>query len=151
MLINTKYLGEMDINEDNVVEFSKGLPGFVDSKRFAMLEVEDDDKIKVLQDIDDEHVSFIIISPWDFYSDYDIDVPNEKLTSIGIDHNSVDILDIFNIVTLEEEFKDSTANLLAPIFINTKDKKGIQLILNDEKYSTKHKLFTEVEKDADTK
>ena len=50
---------------------------------------------------------------------------------------------MLTIVTLHENFKDSTSNLLAPIVINLLGKKGRQIVLNDSIYATKHRLFPE--------
>ena len=52
-------------------------------------------------------------------------------------------MEIYTIVTLSKEFKKSTSNLLAPVVINVKEKKGKQFVLNNSPYTTKHPLFKE--------
>ena len=37
-----------------------------------------------------------------------------------------------------------TANLLAPVIINTKNLKGKQIILDDKRYKTKHYILEEL-------
>ena len=70
-----------------------------------------------------------------------MDIPDEELAKIDILPNKENNFTLFNIVTLGQTFKESTANLLAPIIINLNNKKGKQFILNDQNYTTKHKLF----------
>lgn len=49
-------------------------------------------------------------------------------------------LSIFAIVTLNETLAQSTANLKAPIVINTTNNKAKQVILNDEAYAIRQPL-----------
>ena len=88
------------------------------------------------------YISFLLINPWDFFDDYEIDLPKEELLKLGIDSSAEKKPAIYNIVTLDKVFKESTSNLLAPIVINLDNKKGKQFVLNDTKYTTKHKLFS---------
>ena len=47
----------------------------------------------------------------------------------------------FGILTVKDPFDETTINLNGPIIINTKEKLGKQLVLNDGNYHTKHVLF----------
>lgn len=143
--IKTKYLGELEIKDEDVLEFPKGLPGFEDRRKFVLLGIEGNEHFTVLQDIEEEFISFLLVNPWDFYSDYDIEIKNDSLKVIGIEPDEEDSIDVYNIITLGKSLDESTCNLLAPIIINGEDKKGRQVILNDSPYMTKHKLFSEGE------
>ncbi len=141
MKIQTKYLGEVDIDRDQIISFPKGLLGFEDHREFVILGIEDNRFFKFLQDIHHEYISFLLINPWDFFQDYDIELPDDKLYKISIDPEEEEKIDIYSIVTMGDELKDSTCNLLAPIVINRRDKKGKQFVLNNSPYTTKHGLF----------
>ena len=143
MKIKTKYLGEIQINEEQIIHFPKGLLGFEDNKNFVLLDFPDNNYFKFLQDINNSHVCFLIVDPWDFYSDYEVQLSDEELLKIDIEENDKEQLLMLTIVTLHENFKDSTSNLLAPIVINLLGKKGRQIVLNDSIYATKHRLFPE--------
>lgn len=143
MQIQTKYLGEMDIQEENILTFPWGIYGFVDSKKFVVLEIPDNDHIRFLQDIDNSSIAFILITPWDFFEDYDMEITEEELAKIDIYADNKKEMTVCNIVTLGHTFRESTANLLAPIIINSSNKKGMQIILNETHYTTKHNLFKE--------
>lgn len=143
MKINTKYLGEIDIKEEDIIQFPNGLLGFEDSKEFILLSIPDNPHFKFLQDIKNRYISFLLVNPWDFFKDYDVELPDEELLKIDIDANIENSMEIYTAVTIGQSFQTSTSNLLAPIVINLSAKKGRQFILNDSIYNTKHKLFPE--------
>lgn len=139
MQINTKFLGELNINEQDIIRFPSGLMGFEDHKEFILLEIPDNPHFKVLQDINEAYIGFLVINPWDFFASYDIVIPNDELKKIEITDKKDFVL--YSIVTLGSSFDKSTANLIAPVVINTHRKTGLQYILNDGEYTTKHPLF----------
>lgn len=143
MNISTKYLGEVQIDEEQIITFPNGILGFENSKKFVLLDIPDNPIFKFLQDINNSYISFLLINPWDFFKDYDVELPDEDLLKIDIDPNAENNMAIFTVVTLGQSFQSSTSNLLAPIVINLNHKKGKQFILNDSIYTTKHKLFPE--------
>lgn len=145
MKIRTKYLGEVEIDKSQIIEFPKGILGFKDSKEFVIIDLEDTNFFSFLQDIKNEMVSFLVINPWNFFEDYDIELPDDKLENININPKGNNLMEIYNIVTLSNNFNESTANLLAPVVINLEDKKGKQFVLNNSPYTTKHSIFKEAD------
>jgi flagellar assembly factor FliW len=143
MKIKTKYLGEVEIDEDQIIHFPKGLLGFESNKEFVLLDVPENPYFKFLQDIKNSYISFLLINPWDFFKDYDVEFPDQELMNIDIKSNNKNDMAVYTVVTIGIKFQDSTSNLLAPIVINLSARKGRQFILNDSIYTTKHKLFTE--------
>lgn len=143
MIIKTKYLGELNIDEENILHFPDGLLGFESHKEFVLLDVPDNPYFKFLQDIKNDYISFLLVNPWDFFGSYDVELVDEGLLKIGLSPDAENQMAVFSIVTLGGDFKKSTSNLLAPIVINLQDRKGKQFVLNDSKYTTKHMLFPE--------
>lgn len=143
MIIQTKYLGEVEITEDQIIAFPYGILGFENNREFALLGILENPHFKFLQDIENPNIAFLLINPWDFFEDYDVELPDENLGKIGISPEEDNQIGIYNIVTLGHLFQESTANLLAPIAINLTENKGKQFILNDSPYTTRHKLFPE--------
>ncbi|HLS53172.1 MAG TPA: flagellar assembly protein FliW [Tissierellaceae bacterium] len=140
MIIKTKYLGEVEIDKEKIISFPKGILGFHNHKEFVILDIQKNNYFKFLQDIHNQYVAFLIINPWSFYKDYDIEVADEKLMDIKINPKEDNQIAVYNIVTLGSSLSNSTVNLLAPIVINIKDRLGKQFILDDSPYSTKHRL-----------
>ena len=143
MQIQTKYLGEIEISKEQILSFPNGILGFEDSREFVLLDVPDNPYFKFLQDIKNSYISFLLTNPWDFFKDYDVELPDEELLKIQINPTTENQMVIYTVVTLGQSFKDSTSNLLAPIVINLSSKEGRQFILNDSLYNTRHSLFSE--------
>ena len=56
--------------------------------------------------------------------------------------NSPDDVLIYAVLTLSgSNIRDLTANLIAPIVINARTRKGKQIVLDRSPYTTKHRLF----------
>lgn len=143
MRIKTKYFGEIEITEEMVVEFPNGLLGFAESKKFAILDVPQAPGFRFLQDTENTYVSFMMVSPWEFFPDYEAVIEDNELQAIKTEAASESDLEVYLIVTIGGSFNESTANLIAPIVINTVDRLGKQFVLHDSKYKTKHKLIPE--------
>lgn len=149
MIIKTKFLGEVEIIEENIIVFPDGILGFEDSRKFILLDIPENEIFKILQDVEREYVSFIVTDPFQFKEDYEMEVPNNELLKINI--RKKEQIAMINIVTLSDVFEKSTMNLLAPIILNTEDRTGKQYVLNNVSYSTKQPLFIEGAKQhADT-
>lgn len=141
MRIRTKFIGELDIKEEEIIEFTKGLPAFETETQFVIVPFDEGTPFFILQSIKQEDVAFIIVNPFAFYSDYQVKLPDSLIEGLEIEKESE--VAIFSIVTVQEPFTESTANLQAPVIINLKKKKGKQLVMPDSGYYTKHKLFME--------
>jgi Uncharacterized protein conserved in bacteria len=140
--IKTKYLGELEIEDENILNFPNGILGFEDSNRFVLIDFPNNSIFKFLQDVDNTNISFVLINPWDFFEDYEIDIPDKELDTIDLNPQIENTLEVYSIVTLGNNLKESTANLLAPVIINIKSKIGKQYVLTYTSYSTKHKLIS---------
>lgn len=143
MLIKTKFLGEVEIEDKNILVFPEGILGFEESRKFILLPIPGNDIFQVLQDVERDFVSFIVTDPWRFKNDYDVEVPDEELLKINIVKKEQ--IGVMGIVTLSGEFEKSTLNLLAPVIVNTEHQMGRQFVLNQAGYSTKYPLFEKKE------
>lgn len=141
MKIETKYLGKLEIEENDIISFPKGIPGFEDHMEYVLVESDEIVGFKFLQNIANKHLCFVVVNPWEFIADYEANIEDEKLSKIGIKSVEEDLLEVYNIVTVGSSLEDSTVNLLAPIVINVEARKAQQFILSDIKYTTRDKLF----------
>jgi flagellar assembly factor FliW len=143
MNLQTKFHGQVEISEEQVIHFNNGIPGFVDEKKFCILPVEDT-PLFVLQSVKSAQTAFILTDPFSFFANYEFDLPEEVTKALSI--SSDKYITVFVILTVQESFEKTTANLQAPVIINQKEKQGKQVILNGTSYTTKHLLITKEEK-----
>lgn len=139
MNIQSKYVGEIDIEEQDIFSFEKGLPAFESETQFVLLPFGQDQVFQILQSVKSPEVAFVVASPFSLFQDYQVKLPESLQEQLMIQKE--DDVAIFTILTLKEPFKDTTANLQAPVIFNVKEKKGKQLLLNDSPYERKHRIF----------
>lgn len=142
MKLRTKYLGEVEVDHDKVLQFPSGLPGFINEKQFILLEMPGNPVFQVLQSVKTSDIAFIVVNPYHFYQDYVIDLDDSLIQNLDISHEK-DVI-VLAIVTVKEPFDTSTLNLKAPIIINSQNQRGKQYILNTDAYPSKAAIASSV-------
>lgn len=134
MEIITKASGKMNVKEEQLLEIPEGLFGFEQYTKFALVDSEYEPFIW-LQSTENPNLAFLIVDPFLVCSDYETDIDDDTLFKIGITKPE-DII-IMTIVTVPHDGSAITANFQGPLVINKKNRKCMQVILNDNKWSTK--------------
>ncbi|MEB2282515.1 flagellar assembly protein FliW [Lysinibacillus xylanilyticus] len=131
MKIATKFLGEIEIVEQDILTFEQGLLGLEGYKKFVLLPIDANLPLVLLQSVDQMEIGFVIAYPFAFKKDYSFDISEEDREQLRIEKEE-EVL-TYTIVTMKETLQDSTINLLAPIIINMNKKLGKQIVLQDNK------------------
>jgi flagellar assembly factor FliW len=119
------------IASENVLSFSRGLPGFPKETRFALLQHPSIKPLAWLQSIATPDLAFVVSSPFSFFPDYRPDVPEEELTTIG-SPNLQETLLLTIVRVLDTSPVELHMNLKAPVIINLQKLLGNQVILKNE-------------------
>ncbi len=144
MLLQTKYFGELNIEEKDIFSFSHGIPGFENVRRFILIDSDEPDSpFKWLQGVDEPKPAFVIVDPFVIKKDYEVNLDDEVLKELQIKDASAVM--IFCIVVVPEDIKKMTVNLQAPLIINSVNKTGRQLILDTDRYSVRHYILEELQ------
>ncbi|TYO95527.1 flagellar assembly protein FliW [Desulfallas thermosapovorans] len=143
MKVQTTRFGTVEIDEGKIIAFPKGIPGFEQLRRFFILPVEGNENIRWLQAVDEPAVALLVIDPFVYFKGYSCDVPDHIAKELGI-KEPAEALVLATVTVPPGNPAATTANLLAPIVINTRLHKGRQVILSGSPYTTKHRLFREV-------
>ncbi|MFJ7977667.1 flagellar assembly protein FliW [Peribacillus sp. NPDC096379] len=144
MKVQTKFHGEIEIEEKDLFTFESGIPGFIDEKKFALLPLEGTPFI-VLQSTKTREVAFIMSSPFEVFNNYEVKVSQDVLSDLQIE--SEKDVSIYVIVTVRDPFNETTANLQAPIVLNTSNQLGKQFIMNSSNYSIRELLIPSPEQE----
>ena len=140
MILNTKHFGKLEVDENRIISFEYGIPGFPDDKRFIIVtDIDEPESLYCwLQSVDDGNVSLVLIDSFFAMPDYNPLVNEGDIEGLG----NVDLSDIisFNVAVIKSNLEESTINLKAPILINEKTKKGKQVIVTNEEYTIRHNL-----------
>lgn len=138
MYIQTKFHDEIEIQLDQLWNFPKGIPGFEDEKEFVLLPIEGNDSFQVLQSTNTPAVAFIVTNPYTLVDDYSFDIDEPTIELLAIEKPE-DVF-ILCILTLKQPFETSTINLQAPLIFQLNNRKAKQMILNDNRYTTRHTI-----------
>ncbi len=121
------------------IEFKNGIPGFENYKKFIVNDIENNKDFKSIVSVDDEYVGFIAVSPFTIINDYEFDINDEVIDLLEIE-KAEDVM-VLGLVRLGKTVKESTVNLKAPIIINIKNNKGMQYIIQNDKYLTREPII----------
>jgi flagellar assembly factor FliW len=144
----TKAYGPVDVSEKQKILLPAGLFGFESLKDYVMLDAERQ-PFFWLQSTESVAVAFIMISPFLFRPDYELNLSDDELDDIGL--SSPEAALVFSIVTIPSDGGPMTANLQGPIVINRDTRLGKQLILNDPRWKTRHDIMAELSENAAAK
>ncbi|MDE4542545.1 flagellar assembly protein FliW [Thermoanaerobacterium sp. R66] len=147
MDIETRNFGVVSYNEEDVLHFEEGIPGFEGLKSFVLLSSEEFTPFKWLQSLDDTDIAFVIVDPKAIIKDYKIELDVETVKALDI--KDLNHILVFAIVVIPKEIEKMTANLKAPIIINAENNRGMQILLDNDEYMIKHPILKEL-KNADT-
>ena len=96
-----------------------------------------------LQSLEKPEIALPMIDPLNFFSTYDPVIAGNSVAKIG--ELKEEDLKLYTIVVVPEDITNMTTNLKAPILINIKTKKGIQVIVEDEIYELRHNLYDQIQ------
>jgi len=147
MLVQTKFFGEVEIDDAKILDFPNGIIGFEDFKKFAIIYDIDDDKetkISWLQSVEEATLALPVIDPMAIVNEYSPMIEDELLKPLG---NSADEdLLCLLVMTVPSDMTKVTANMKAPVIINSKTNKGVQLIVDNADYPVKFNVYESVQK-----
>ena len=145
MLIQTSRFGEIEVEENQIITFPSGLVGFSEDHKFVIREDDAAAPFLWLQSVDSNGLAFVMIEPHVSVSNYELELTQEHLNKL--DAKNIEELRVFVLVTMAKEMKDVTINLQGPLLFNPEKRLGLQFIIPDGKYSTRHLLFGDKLKD----
>ena len=140
MHVHSTRLGEIEFSETDKITFPDGLPGFADERDFALLP-EPDSPFAFLQSLQEPALTFLLADPFAFFSDYSFQLNDETIAKLAL--TDANPPQVWCVVTVPEQVVTMTANLLAPLLINRKDNLAIQHVIENAKYTTRHRLFAQ--------
>lgn len=138
MELMTKARGKIDVSQERFLTIPEGLIGFEKFTKFALVDSEYEPFIW-LQSTENPNLAFLIVDPFLICSSYETDIDDETLSKIGITKPE-DII-IMTIVTIPSDGSPITANFQGPLVINKKNRQCMQVILNDNRWTTKFNII----------
>ena len=139
--IKTTRFGEIEEDEGKILHFAAGLPAFEDEHEFIIIPYDEESPYVFLQSAITPDLAFLMVIPFIFFPDYEFRLEDDVLESLALERQE-DLL-LYTLLTIPgSDIREMTANLLAPIVINSRTNEGRQIVLDKSSYRTKHKLFS---------
>lgn len=147
MVVKTKFFGEVELDDEKILDFPNGIIGFEDFKKYAILFDEEDKRetrISWLQSLEEPALAIPVVDPLAIITEYAPMVEDELLKTLG-DPADEDLLFLLAL-TVPSDMTKVTANMKAPFIINAENKKGVQLIVDNADYPVKFNVYEAVQK-----
>ncbi len=145
MQVKTKHFGEIDLDENKVIYFENGICGFEEYKKYTILYDDESGQrpdISWLQSLDEPLLAIPVIDPFMAKPDFYPEVDDELLKSLG--NITEDNIVVLVSVTVPEDVTKITANLKAPFIINSDERKGAQIIVENSDYEIKYHFYDQL-------
>lgn len=130
--------GELQVPAESVIEFPSGVIGFPHTTQYVMLEHKH--PFSWLHSVQDANLAFVVVDGFEFGQQFDVKPP---IGNKDTDMREDDEYAILIIVTVRSDPRLTTANLKAPLFVNMRNRRGVQVIFDDPRYSTRFPLWSE--------
>jgi flagellar assembly factor FliW len=133
--------GDFTVRPDSIIEIPSGVIGFPHTTKFVMLDHKP--PFSWLHSIEDPNLAFVVVDGFEFGQELDLPPP---IGDRDTDLQSDDEYAILIIVTVRPDPRLTTANLKAPVFVNMRNRRGVQMIIDDPRLSTRFPLWSESSK-----
>jgi flagellar assembly factor FliW len=136
-VIQTKYFGELPLEENAQIEFPWGLPGFEQRRRFVAIRVPRTDPLVFLQSLDDPELCFVTLPARDADPGYRLRLSDDDMGRLDLPVSRQPRIgrEVQCLVVLAIRDSGTTANLLAPVVINPASMKAVQAVNDSAAYS----------------
>jgi len=137
--LSSKYFGEIEYQEEDVLTFPKGLFAFEEETKFLLLPFSGSSgTLLCLQSIATPQLAFVVMNPFSLDGSYAPVLQPEELEYLGVKDSTE--LCYYVLCGVKNPVSSSTVNLQCPIAINDRICTCMQVILEDDRYSMRHLL-----------
>ncbi|MBX3095367.1 MAG: flagellar assembly protein FliW [Fimbriimonadaceae bacterium] len=132
--------GELNLEPDDIILFEAGLVGFPNLREFVFVEHKPGSHFLWMQSLDAPEIAYLVVDPGKYIANYSPAMPAVWAHALELNEETPRLVyTIVNIPSGQPELM--TMNLAGPIVINAENRKAGQIVLEDEMYSIRHRVF----------
>jgi len=136
MIYKTRDFGEREIPDSKVLIFKQPIFGFDNYTRFTLIfDEEIGEQIVWLQSLEEPELCFLMFDPSVYEGFYKPEITEDIEKCLGAGEYACWV-----VLSVKEDFNDSTVNLKSPVIINTATGVAVQTILEQD-YSVRHPVL----------
>jgi flagellar assembly factor FliW len=145
--METKNFGKISFEPESELEFPRGLPGFDSRKRFVAVRFVESDPLVYLQSLEDPGLCFITAPVQTVDPKYRLRVNMDDLQELGLPLARQPLIgeDVLALTVVSIRETGPTANLLAPVVVNLRNRRAVQAVSEVPGYSHQHLIMPEEE------
>ncbi len=125
--------------DEVIIRFPQGLVGFPETKEFRLFEPNDGYPFKFLQSVASPDISFTCIDAAAVKADYEVALGDADALALALEDPKEALVLLMAVVP--EDPSQMTANLAAPLVINTRTQVGVHVVLDSTQYPLKFPVF----------
>lgn len=110
------------------IDFVSPMPGFPGHRSFVLIRLDGDGLLYALTSVEDPKLRFLVVPPPPFFPDYAPEIDDDTLRLLELTDAANALLLL--VVTAGESTKDSTVNLMAPIVVDQRARRAVQVVLS---------------------
>jgi flagellar assembly factor FliW len=134
MKIQSQRFGVVEFADDAIVNFTAGVIGFFSERRVVLIPHRNSSYLAWLQSATTPALAFPVVSAHAFGTEYaDVSIEAAKVAGVGGQAEECAVM----VVLCAPHAQPATVNLLAPVVINLQTRLGAQVILQDNRYTTR--------------
>ena len=139
MKLQTKYFGQIEYEQSELVTFPTGPFGFEEEHEFLILPFEGGaGSLLCFQSIQTPALAFVAMNPFSLMPGYDPVLQPQELASLGVKDSHE--LGYYVLCVVKKPVAESTVNLKCPIAIHPETRTARQVILDTDRYEMRHPL-----------
>ena len=112
-----------------VIELARPMLGFPEKHHFALVRLDEASDLCRLTCVEEPDLSFLVVPPGRFFPDYAPAVVDDVLDELEIG-SATDAL-LLVVLNAGTSLASTTANLAAPLLVNTASRRGGQIVLDE--------------------
>jgi flagellar assembly factor FliW len=112
-----------------VIEMVRPMPGFPEQRRFTLVRLDPAGDLCSLASLDEPGLRFLVVPPGRFFPEYAPEVEDDVLADLEI--GSADDVLLLVVLNAGASLASTTANLAAPVLVNTSTRRGGQIVLDE--------------------
>lgn len=142
--LNSKRFGVIEYPAEDVIFIEGGMIGFSESQNFLLLSAKDDSPFRWLQSIEIPELAFLVAVPGYYLQDYSPEISANAAQALNV--SKPEEVTVFVTAAIPPgRPKDLTLNLAAPVVVNTAERRGLQVVLDNPAYTMRYRVFQETD------
>jgi flagellar assembly factor FliW len=128
----TSRFGTIEVPEERIFHFPRGLIGFEHLKKYARLDSTKGPAIQWLQAVDDPDTAFLVSEPTNYLSSFELRICESDASQAlreGLDLETLETLTILHVNRAENRIH---VHVQAPLLLDPVSRKGVQVLTDAE-------------------